>query len=98
MLPMVRKQVYVEARHDRMLKRRARERDTTEAAIVREALDRADRGVIRPNSHIAAVDAVAGQKAIAFMKSLATRRRKSPAGRTWTREALHGFDENQEEV
>lgn len=86
---MVRKQVYVLARHDRMLKRRARERDTTEAEIIREALDRAAQGVTRPNRRAASIDAAAGQKIIAFMKSLATRRRKGPAGRTWTREALH---------
>jgi len=37
--PMIRKQFYVEARHDRMLKRRASQRGVTEAEIVREALD-----------------------------------------------------------
>ena len=36
---MIRKQVYIEPRHERMLKRRAKQRGVTEAEIIREALD-----------------------------------------------------------
>jgi hypothetical protein len=36
----IRKQVYLEARHDRELKRMARATGKTEASIIREALDR----------------------------------------------------------
>jgi hypothetical protein len=36
---MIRKQVYIEPRHKRMLKRRARQRGVTEGEIIREALD-----------------------------------------------------------
>lgn len=39
MSPMIRWQVYIEQRHDRMLKRRARRRRVTEADIIREAAE-----------------------------------------------------------
>ena len=83
---MIRKQVYIEERHDRLLKRRARQRGVTEAEIIREALDRADVGDSRAG-HLS--DPAAGRKAISFMRSLARRRRKAPAGRGWTRESLY---------
>ena len=75
---VIRKQVYVEERHDRLLKYRARQRGVTEAEIIREALDRADVGDRRAG-HLS--DTAAGHKAISFMRSLARRRRKAPAGR-----------------
>jgi hypothetical protein len=83
---MIRKQVYIEERHDRLLKQRARQRGVTEAEIIREALDRAAVGDLRA-SHVG--DPAAGRKAISFMRSLARRRRKAPAGRGWTRESLY---------
>lgn len=82
---MIRKQVYIEERHDRLLKRWARLRGVTEAEIIREALDRADVG--DRAGYLS--DPAAGQKAISFMRSLARRRRKAPAGRGWTRESLY---------
>ena len=86
---MIRKQVYLDQRHERMLKRRAKRRGVTEAEIIREALDNAARGVARPTNRPASVDSAAAQTALAFMRSLAVRRSKGPAGRTWTREALY---------
>ena len=83
---MIRKQVYLEQRHDRMLKRRAKQRGVTEAEIIREALDSVE---IRGGGKQAGGDSAAAQKALAFMRSLAARRRKGPAGRTWTRESLY---------
>jgi len=83
---MIRKQVYIEERHDRLLKRRAKQRGVTEAEILREALDRAEIGGSRGGY----VDnPAAGRKALAFMRSLASRDRKGPAGRNWTRESLY---------
>lgn len=84
MATMIRKQVYLDPRHDRMLKRRARQRGVTEAEIIREALDRVEVGTSRVS-----LDPAAGRKALAFMRSLSARRSKGPAGRTWTREALY---------
>jgi len=83
---MIRKQVYIEERHDRLLKHRASQRGVTEAEIIREALDRADVGDSRA-SHRS--DPAAGREAISFMRSLARRRRRAPAGRGWTRESLY---------
>ena len=81
---MIRKQVYIEERHDRLLKHRAKQRGVTEAEIIREALDRVE---TVPRGPIA--DPAAGRKALAFMRSLAKRKRRAPAGRTWTRESLY---------
>lgn len=83
---MIRKQVYIEERHDRWLKHRARQRGVTEAEIIREALDRAEIGDSR-TGHLS--DPAAGREAISFMRSLARRRRKAPAGRGWSRDSLY---------
>jgi len=83
---MIRKQVYIEERHDRLLKYRARQRGVTEAEIIREALDRAEVSGNR-GGHL--TDAAAARKAVSFMRSLAKRRRKAAAGRAWTRESLY---------
>ena len=84
---MIRKQVYIERRHERMLKRRARQRGVTEAEIIREALDGVETiAAVRGRE----VDEVAGRQALRFMHALATSLRKAPRGRTWTRESLYG--------
>jgi hypothetical protein len=72
---MIRKQVYIEPRHDRMLKRRASQRGVTEAEIIREALDRVEVGVGGRR-----VDVDAARQAIAFMRSLANPARASKSG------------------
>ena len=83
---MVRKQVYIEPRHDRMLKRRAKQRGVTEAEIIREALDRVD---VTPAGPRGQVNADAARQALAFMHSLSARKNQAPKGRTWTRESLY---------
>lgn len=83
---MIRKQVYLEPRQDRMLKRRASQRGVTEAEIMREALDRLD---VRPVARRRDVDVDAARQALAFMRSLAARGNRAPKGRTWTRESLY---------
>ena len=83
---MIRKQVYIEPRHERMLKRRARQRGVTEAEIIREALDSAETvPVVRKRE----VDEAAARQALAFMHALSASLRKAPRGRTWTRESLY---------
>jgi hypothetical protein len=86
---MIRKQVYLEPRHDRMLKRRAQQRRVTEAEVIREALVCAELGAGSGGGRYANLDPAAGQRALAFMRSLADRRSKAPGGRGWTREELH---------
>jgi hypothetical protein len=83
---MIRKQVYSEPRHERMLKRRARQRGVTEAEIIREALDGVETvAVVRRRE----VDEAARQ-ALDFMHALGASRRRAPRARTWMRESLHG--------
>lgn len=82
---MIRKQIYLEARHDRMLKRRASQRGVTEAEIVREALDGVDGGgSVRQRSG----DADSARQALAFMHSLA-RGSRATRGRRLLRESLY---------
>ena len=86
-LTMIRKQVYIEPRHERMLKRRAKQRGVTEAEIIREALDGVETvAVVRRQE----VDEVAARQALKFMYALCDSLRKAPRGRTWTRESLYG--------
>ena len=85
---MIRKQVYVEARHDRMLKRRAQRRGITEAEVIREALDRTARDGSSARGQ-GGCDAEAARRAVAFMRSLASRRSTGRRGRGWSRDDLH---------
>jgi hypothetical protein len=79
---MIRKQVYIEPRHDQMLKRRAIQRGMTEAELIREALDSVETGsVVRRQES----DPAAAREALAFMRSLSV----SPRGRKWRRESLY---------
>ena len=83
---MIRKQIYIEPRHERMLKRRARQRGVTEAAIIREALDGVEAvAVVRRR----VVDEVAVRQALEFMHALGASPRKAPRSHTWTRESLY---------
>lgn len=86
---MIRKQVYLEQRHDRMLKHRARERGVTEAEIIREALTSVELAGGSASARSPHPDSEAGHKALDFMRSLANRRSKAPGGRAWTREQLY---------
>jgi hypothetical protein len=83
---MIRKQVYIEPRHDRMLKRRASQRGVTEAELIREALDSVETGTLPGRRE---VDADAARKALAFMRSLSASHAGASRRRTWTRESLY---------
>jgi len=72
---MIRKQVYIEPRHDRMLKRRASQRGVTEAELIREALDSVEIGALPGRRD---VDAGAARKALAFMRSLSASHTEHP--------------------
>ena len=85
---MIRKQIYIEERQDRTLKRRARARGVTEAEIIREALDEVDTRT-GGRARRPPLDPAAARKAVAFMRGLAAQRSKGPAGRRWTRESLY---------
>lgn len=83
---MIRKQVYIEQRHDRMLKRRASQRGITEAQLIREALDSIEAGAVVSRRE---GDSAAARKALAFMRSLSASRGEKSADRGWTRESLY---------
>lgn len=86
MAQMVRKQVYIEKRHEQMLKRRAKQRGVTEAEIIREALDKIDSGAVRRRGH--EPDPEAARQLIESMRSFA-KAKKVPRGRDWTRDDLY---------
>jgi len=83
MVTMVRKQVYIEPRQDKLLKQWAEESGKTEAEIVREALDRWLASEQRRQEARAA-----WEEERAFIEA---RIAEGPVsgGRTWTREELY---------
>lgn len=84
MARMIRKQIYIEAVQQDALARRARLEGTSEAAVIRRALDFAPRGGARRP----APDAATWQEALAVMRSL-ERRGGMRARRDWRREDLY---------
>ena len=83
MTRMVRKQVYIEPRHDALLKRRARELGVTEAELIRRGIEQ-----------IAAVadEEDAAEEAWAELDAAmdeAARVKAPQTGRGWTREELY---------
>lgn len=82
MVRMVRKQLYIEPRQDRQLKRLARERGVTEAQLVREALDRL------ATVSKSAADEV-WEREVAFMRKLQAAGPLPARARDWKREDLY---------
>ena len=83
MARMVRKQVYIEARQDRLLKRYARQRGATEAGLIREGIELLGRR---------ATAALSRERAVREFWAFAQKRAamKVPqTGRQWTREELY---------
>jgi hypothetical protein len=84
MSKMVRKQIYIEPRQERLLKERARELETSEAALVRDGIDR----VLLSGSALALPDEKAWREFWAVIRR--RRRMEVPqTGRGWTREELY---------
>jgi hypothetical protein len=83
---MIRKQVYIEAHHERLLKERAKRYRVTEAELLRRALDQGLAPTTRPPG--IPPDPAAWREIEAF---LARRRRKRAPrrARTWRREDLY---------
>jgi hypothetical protein len=80
---MIRKQIYLEPEQDALLKRLASETGTSEAELIRQAIDRHVRAGRRPRR-----DLRAWEQERAFIQQL-IRQAEAPAPRTWTREDLH---------
>jgi hypothetical protein len=80
---MIRKQVYIGAEHERMLKRRAGELDVSESELIRHGIEyitRPEIGAFR--------DKQAWREELAFMKRIADAPSRGKT-RTWTREELY---------
>jgi len=80
---MIRKQVYLEPRQDAQVKQLAAERKTTEADVIREAIDTLLAEVTRQRRAQQAWD-----EALAFMEAR-NAQGPVPGGRTWTRDELY---------
>ena len=82
---MVRKQVYIQAHQQRVLKRRAREQGITEAEVVRRAIEREGEGRSFRGGY---PDPDAWQEARAFIVSRMGQG-TTAGGRRWTREEIY---------
>ena len=89
MTQMVRKQIYIDKRQKAQLKRAAKARGTSEAELIRQAIDRqlAGGGVGLP------YDVAAWERAVALMRSLQAQGTLSNRRRSWTRDEL--YDERE---
>lgn len=84
MTTRVRKQVYIDPAQESLLKRLAQSTGTTEAEIIRQAIDRQVRALWPSKPNLAA-----WEDERAFIAGL-IRLGPLPGGRTWRREDLHG--------
>ena len=84
MARMVRKQVYIEERHEAALKRLAAQRGVAEAEIVRDAIDRAEAAV----DPVRRPDPGAWDEFAAFLNTLRQRPAAAATGR-WSRDDLY---------
>ena len=82
MARMVRKQVYIEERQERQLKRRARELGVTEAELIRQGIDRIGSTSMLPRRE------EAWRAAKSFIRQRMKIRVKQ-TGRSWQREELY---------
>jgi hypothetical protein len=80
---MLRKQIYIAPRQERLLKSRASELHISESELIREGIDKALNA-----GAIAVHDPKAWDEEKKFITSL-TKKRAVKGGRKWTREELH---------
>jgi hypothetical protein len=83
MTQMIRKQIYIPKRQQSLLKRRAKARGVSEAALIREAIEDNLRGHPAQSLY---PDASAWERALQLMKSLQSLGPLSNQRRTWKRE------------
>jgi len=81
---MVRKQIYIEPKQEKLLKQRARELGVSEAELIRQGIDQV--------SHVLAalpLDREAWQDELAFIRKRARSQKALGGQRSWTREELY---------
>jgi hypothetical protein len=89
MTQMVRKQIYIDKRQKAQLKRVAKARGTSEAELIRQAIDRqlASSGTGLPH------DVAAWERALELMRTLQAQGPLASRRRSWTRDEL--YDERE---
>lgn len=86
MSEMVRKQIYISKRQDLLLKRLARARGISEAAIIRHAIDQE---AINASAPLALTDEESWQKMVNFMRSMRSEATVLQQPYRWNREELY---------
>ena len=86
MSEMVRKQIYISKRQEQILKRLSRSRGISEAALIRQAIDRE---VVNASSPLPPGNDDAWQEAVAFMRSLRSRSAQFSQPYQWDRAELY---------
>ncbi len=81
---MVRKQVYIEAEQEKLLKQRARELGMSEAELIRQGINQ----ITRIPAALP-LDQRAWQNELAFIRKRASRQKALGSQRCWTREELY---------
>ena len=82
---MVRKQIYIQERHDRLLRRIAERSGVSQAEVVRQAIE----GQAAGDSGPGAPDPSAWEQAMAFMRSMARQEPGDRGPRRWSRDDLY---------
>jgi hypothetical protein len=92
MAEMVRKQIYIEERHERLLKRISKARGVSEAELIRQAIERETIGVkpLLPAPDQAAWDAI-----LLFVKN---RKSLRPSGRPYRWDRLDAYEEREKRL
>ena len=89
MTQMVRKQIYIDKRQKAQLKRAAKARGTSEAELIRQAIDRQLAGGVAGLPR----DPAAWERAMVLMRSLRAQGPLPNRRRSWTRDEL--YDERE---
>jgi hypothetical protein len=85
MARMVRKQIYIETRHERQLRRIAERRGVSQAEVVRDAIEREAVGSgVDPST-----DTAAWEEALATIRKIHRGRSRPATVRRWTRPELY---------
>jgi hypothetical protein len=86
---MVRKQIYIEERHERLLKRISKTRGVSEAELIRQAIERE---AIRGNPLLLAPDQAAWDEILRFVK---TRKALRANGRPYRWNRLDAYEDRE---
>ena len=89
MAEMVRKQIYIEERHERLLKRISKARGVSEAEVIRQAIERE---TIGGKPLLLAPDQAAWDEILRFVKK---RKSLRPSGRPYRWNRLDAYEERE---